>query len=177
MIIAIIPARGGSKRIPRKNIRPFAGKPMIVHSIDTARASGLFDRIKRPESCVHRRHRIAAIYDRQLADLPLILPYQDPGAYSTFHLYVVRVDPQQTTLKRRVLFGRLRSAGIGVSVQYIPVYTQSYYRNLGFRPGHLAVSERYSANAVNLRLYPTMTEAKQDTVITALKGAVEESDA
>lgn len=43
MRYAIIPARGGSKRIPRKNIRPFAGKPMICHSIDTARASGLFD--------------------------------------------------------------------------------------------------------------------------------------
>lgn len=45
MRYAIIPARGGSKRIPRKNIRPFAGKPMICHSIDTARASGLFDAV------------------------------------------------------------------------------------------------------------------------------------
>jgi len=43
--VAIIPARGGSKRVPRKNIRPFSGKPMIVHSIDAARESGLFDRI------------------------------------------------------------------------------------------------------------------------------------
>ena len=39
----IIPARGGSKRIPGKNIRMFAGKPMIVHSIDAAKSSGLFD--------------------------------------------------------------------------------------------------------------------------------------
>lgn len=45
MNVAVIPARGGSKRIPRKNVRPFGGKAMIVHSIDTARASGLFDRI------------------------------------------------------------------------------------------------------------------------------------
>lgn len=43
--ICIIPARGGSKRIPRKNIRPFAGKPMIAHSITTAKESGVFDRI------------------------------------------------------------------------------------------------------------------------------------
>jgi N-acylneuraminate cytidylyltransferase len=43
--VAIIPARGGSKRIPRKNIRPFAGKPMIAHSIDCAVRSGVFDRI------------------------------------------------------------------------------------------------------------------------------------
>lgn len=41
--IAIIPARGGSKRIPRKNIRPFCGKPMIARSIEAALESGVFD--------------------------------------------------------------------------------------------------------------------------------------
>ncbi|EJN00882.1 pseudaminic acid cytidylyltransferase [Herbaspirillum sp. YR522] len=45
MKCAVIPARGGSKRIPRKNILPFAGLPMIVHSIHAAQASGLFERI------------------------------------------------------------------------------------------------------------------------------------
>lgn len=45
MKVAVIPARGGSKRIPRKNIRPFCGKPMIAWSIKAARASGCFDRI------------------------------------------------------------------------------------------------------------------------------------
>ncbi len=43
--IAIIPARGGSKRIPRKNIKPFAGKPAIARAIDCASASNLFSRI------------------------------------------------------------------------------------------------------------------------------------
>jgi N-acylneuraminate cytidylyltransferase len=43
--VAVIPARGGSKRIPRKNIRPFLGKPMIAHSIEVAKASRAFDRI------------------------------------------------------------------------------------------------------------------------------------
>lgn len=45
MQIALIPARGGSKRIPRKNIRPFAGRPMIGWPIAAARASGLFDHV------------------------------------------------------------------------------------------------------------------------------------
>lgn len=45
MRVAIIPARGGSKRIPRKNIKEFAGIPIIVHSIKAAHDSGLFDRI------------------------------------------------------------------------------------------------------------------------------------
>ena len=45
MIVAVIPARGGSKRIPRKNIQPFAGKPIIAYSIAAARECALFDRI------------------------------------------------------------------------------------------------------------------------------------
>lgn len=45
MKIAIIPARGGSKRIPRKNIKVFHGKPMIAYSIAVAKQSGLFDKI------------------------------------------------------------------------------------------------------------------------------------
>lgn len=45
MIVAVIPARGGSKRIPKKNIRPFCGKPIIQYSIDAAMASGVFDRV------------------------------------------------------------------------------------------------------------------------------------
>jgi pseudaminic acid cytidylyltransferase len=45
LIIAVIPARGGSKRIPRKNIRPFCGKPIIAYSIEAAKKCGLFDRV------------------------------------------------------------------------------------------------------------------------------------
>lgn len=45
MKVAVIPARGGSKRIPRKNIKDFCGKPMIVWSIETAKSSKLFDHI------------------------------------------------------------------------------------------------------------------------------------
>jgi pseudaminic acid cytidylyltransferase len=45
MKIAVIPARGGSKRIPRKNIKPFRGKPMIAWSIEAAKRSRLFDRV------------------------------------------------------------------------------------------------------------------------------------
>ncbi len=45
MRVAIIPARGGSKRIPRKNLKPFCGKPIIAYSIEAALQSGVFDRV------------------------------------------------------------------------------------------------------------------------------------
>ncbi len=45
MRLAVIPARGGSKRIPRKNVRDFCGKPIIAWSIEAATAAGCFDRV------------------------------------------------------------------------------------------------------------------------------------
>ncbi len=57
MKLAIIPARGGSKRIPRKNIKEFCGKPMIAYSIEAALESGLFDRV------------IVSTDDKEIADV------------------------------------------------------------------------------------------------------------
>ena len=44
-ILAVIPARGGSKRLPRKNILPIAGKPLIAWTIESAVDSGIFDKV------------------------------------------------------------------------------------------------------------------------------------
>ena len=44
-VLAVIPARGGSKRIPGKNVKPFLGHPIMKYSIDAARAAGLFDEV------------------------------------------------------------------------------------------------------------------------------------
>lgn len=59
MRVAVIPARGGSKRIPRKNVKPFCGRPMIAWSIEAARESGCFDRI------------LVSTDDREIAELAL----------------------------------------------------------------------------------------------------------
>ena len=56
MTIAIIPARGGSKRIPRKNIRPFCGQPMIRYAIQAALAAG--DSLKDPAAYVQRLNKL-----------------------------------------------------------------------------------------------------------------------
>lgn len=66
MRVAIIPARGGSKRIQRKNIKPFAGKPIIAYSIEAARECGLFDRI------------IVSTDDEEIADTALSLGAEIP---------------------------------------------------------------------------------------------------
>ena len=68
--IAIIPARGGSKRIPRKNIKEFYGKPLIAYSIQAALESKLFDKI----IVTTDDEEIANIAKKYGADVPFIRP-------------------------------------------------------------------------------------------------------
>lgn len=70
MNLAVIPARGGSKRIPRKNVRLFGGKPMIAWSIEAARASGCFDRIVVSTDDAE----IAEVAQRFGAEVPFVRP-------------------------------------------------------------------------------------------------------
>lgn len=70
MNVAIIPARGGSKRIPRKNIKNFCGKPIIAYSILAAKKSGLFDRIIVSTD----DEEIAEIAEYWGADIPFLRP-------------------------------------------------------------------------------------------------------
>lgn len=68
--IAIIPARGGSKRIPRKNIKTFHGKPLIAYSIEVAIASSLFDKV----IVTTDDEEIASIAKQCGAEVPFIRP-------------------------------------------------------------------------------------------------------
>jgi pseudaminic acid cytidylyltransferase len=70
MRIAIIPARGGSKRIPKKNIKDFFGKPMIVWSIEAAKSSSCFDRIIVSTD----DEEIASVAKKYGAEAPFIRP-------------------------------------------------------------------------------------------------------
>lgn len=70
MRLAVIPARGGSKRIPRKNIKEFCGKPIIAYSIEAAKQSGLFDKIVVSTDDME----IAEIAKSYGADVPFMRP-------------------------------------------------------------------------------------------------------
>lgn len=68
--LAIIPARGGSKRIPSKNIRDFCGQPIIAYPITVAKSSGIFDRVIVSTDSIE----IGKISERYGADVPFIRP-------------------------------------------------------------------------------------------------------
>lgn len=70
MRIAVIPARGGSKRIPRKNIKQFCGRPMIAWSVDAAQRSGCFEHIIVSTDDAE----VAEVARQQGADVPFMRP-------------------------------------------------------------------------------------------------------
>jgi len=122
------------------------------------------------------RERLADRYDHLLAGLPLRLPVRVPGpgagARSSWHLYVVEIVPGTGVAERVTVFARLREAGIGVNVHYMPIPLQPYYRALGFRPGQFPAAEAYAAQALSIPIYPALTDAMQDRVADALAKAL-----
>ena len=138
---------------------------------DLQAALGL-SQLSRLDAYVERRHEIAQAYDRQLAGLPLTLPWQHPDSYSGLHLYVVRLRLDQVRLTHRAVFEALRARGLGVNLHYIPVHTQPYYQRLGFRVGQYPEAERYYAEAISLPMYATLTDAQQQEVVRVLREVI-----
>ncbi|SQD80154.1 UDP-4-amino-4,6-dideoxy-N-acetyl-beta-L-altrosamine transaminase [Moritella yayanosii] len=121
---------------------------------------------------VSERQRLALRYNQLLADLPLTLPKQLKQTNSAWHLYVVGLQLDNTTLSQQQVFKQLRELGIGVNVHYIPVHTQPYYQAMGFVVGDFPAAEHYYQQALSLPLFHGMTHTQQDEVVTALRIAL-----
>jgi UDP-4-amino-4,6-dideoxy-N-acetyl-beta-L-altrosamine transaminase len=128
--------------------------------------------LRKLDAYVIRRNALAQRYDAALAGLPVDLPTVDPENISAFHLYVVRVRLAEVSKSHREIFDKLRGAGIGVNLHYMPVHLQPYYRSLGFGAGHCPEGEAHGETAITLPLYATLPEDDQDRVVIALKEAL-----
>lgn len=125
----------------------------------------------RLDAYVERRNAIADRYDEAFADLPLTTPHVDPLCTSAFHLYIIRLQTPDAG-RHRALFERLRDAGIGVNLHYIPVYRQpDFVRQYGEHPG-LPEAEAYYASAISLPMFPTLSEEDQAEVVRVVRREV-----
>jgi perosamine synthetase len=112
-----------------------------------------------------RRAEIVARYDALLADVPgLRLPttraYVDPIR----HLYPVRILGG----RRKEVFTHMRENGIGVQVNYIPVYWHPVFEDLGYRRGMCPNAEAFYAEELSLPIFPDLTERDQDRIVETL---------
>lgn len=120
------------------------------------------------DNFVKKRHQLAKRYDELLKDFPIILPVRNNKNYSGLHLYPIQIKPESGKTRNQV-FDSLREQHIGVNVHYIPVHTQPFYQQMGFKQGDFPHAEAYYAGAISLPLYYDLTDDMQNQVVEALK--------
>ena len=133
---------------------------------DLQSALGL-SQLNRMDGWRARREALADRYDELLANGPFKLPLREEGKTSAWHLYAVELT-DAARIDRAELFSAMREAQIGVNVHYIPIHTQPYYRDLGFRREDFPNSVKYYERALSIPLFPAMSEAHQDRVAATM---------
>lgn len=130
-----------------------------VTDIQCALGTSQMDRL--PEF-LEKRKLIAKRYNEAFADSDMIqTPYQKECCENAWHLYVIRVKNR----KRKEVFEKLRTAGIGVNVHYIPVYQHPYYRAHGYTDTICPNAEEYYKECISLPMYPDLKAEEQEYVI------------
>ena len=124
--------------------------------------------MNRVDEFVSSRHKQAQRYNDRLKDLPIILPFQADTCYSSFHLYVIRLNLDLIEKSHKQVFEELRSKNIGVNLHYIPVHLHPYYQAIGFKSGDFPEAEQYSKEAISIPIFHGLKKNQQDEVIQAI---------
>ncbi|WP_323968565.1 UDP-4-amino-4,6-dideoxy-N-acetyl-beta-L-altrosamine transaminase [Aeromonas veronii] len=132
---------------------------------DIQAALGL-SQLSRLDQFITQRRDLARRYDALLSPLPVQPLQQSNNRQNGYHLYVIQVA------ERDQVFARLRAAGIGVNVHYIPIPAQPYYRGLGHDPVAYPGAQAYYQGAISLPLFPALTLSEQQQVVDALEQAL-----
>lgn len=117
---------------------------------------------------ITRRHKIADTYFRELKDLPIILPYQEKDTYSSFHLFIIRLDVKKINKTHKNVFKSLRNNGINVNLHYIPIFLHPFH-NKNVNKLEFSESIKYYNSAISLPMYPSLKNKEIKEVINCLK--------
>jgi UDP-4-amino-4,6-dideoxy-N-acetyl-beta-L-altrosamine transaminase len=129
----------------------------------------------RLDEFIVKRHILQERYDQLLKELPITIPYQSNLSYSALHLYPIQIDLRKIKIDREQVFNALREGGIGVNIHYVPVHTQPYYLEMGFKVGSFPVAESYYSQAISLSLFSQLSFDDQDKIISTLKTLLKRS--
>ena len=128
---------------------------------------------KKLDSFINRRCELVKNYDLAFSKMKSCRPAQTTGRdQSGHHLYILRIDFKQIALTRGQVMKKLREYGIGSQVHYIPVPSQPYYRQLGFRPEDYPKAQMYYEQALSIPLFFDLSDDQQNQVIQAIKEVV-----
>lgn len=147
--------------------------PGFKYNMTDIAASMGVHQLKKANLFQEKRAHIAALYDKNLAGLPIILPPHAAGQdVHSWHLYVIQLD-SSVKVTRDSFIERMFSQGIGCSVHYIPLHLHPYWRDrYGLAPEMFPASQRIYERTLSLPLYTRMTDADVQRVVSAVKEAL-----
>lgn len=129
--------------------------------------------LNRIETFISRRKQIVAAYNAAFRKISQVrIPEQHPDTESSWHLYILRLNTDQLSTGRRVIFEALRAQNIGVNVHYLPVYRHPYYETLGYQKGLCPEAEKHYEQIITLPLFPKMTDQDVADVIETVKRTI-----
>lgn len=135
---------------------------------DLQAALGL-SQLSRLDEFIVKRHQISKIYDDAFNKLPIKSPWQHPDAYSSFHLYPIRINQIECGKTQKQVYNSFHEAGINVNLHYIPVYRHPFYEAMGFKAGYCPESESYHKEAISLPIFTDLSISQQQYVIHTLE--------
>jgi perosamine synthetase len=132
--------------------------------------------LKKLPEWLERRAQIAGRYQSAFADSERIRPLAvSPDVEHAWHLYVVRLNQSITRCQRDAVFQRLREAGVGVNVHYVPVHLHPFYQErFGYGPGLCPVAEEAFKGILSLPMFAALPERELDATICAVLSATSE---
>ena len=114
--------------------------------------------LKRVDEFVLKRNEIAKKYNKLLKGTNVTVPLVSDDCYSSFHLYVIRLNKKGINITQKELYKRLTESGIQVNLHYIPVHRQPFYESLGFKEGYCPEAEKYHKDALTIPLHPLLSD-------------------
>ena len=130
--------------------------------------------IQRLNDYIARRHVIADRYHKELAALPITIPFQAEFSRSAYHLYIIRLNLDVIAPLTHVqVFNAMREQGILVNLHYIPVHTQPFYQAMGFKWGDFPNAEAYYRSAISIPMFPSLSDKQQSKIINCLNDILE----
>ena len=125
--------------------------------------------LKKIDKFLLKRYEIALLYEESFFSLPIETQLVNDNFKSSYHLYVIRIDIQNTKISQRKIYKNLINHGVGVNLHYIPIYLQPFYKDMGFQRGYCPEAEKYFQEAISLPIYPKLSKFDQKKVIKILK--------
>jgi dTDP-4-amino-4,6-dideoxygalactose transaminase len=134
--------------------------------LDALQAAVLLAKLPHLAGWSEARRANARFYDAAFADVPeLTTPFVEPDAESIYNQYTLRCE------RRDELQAHLKARAIGSAVYYpLPLHLQPCFAYLGYQPGSCPEAERAAGEVLSLPVYPELTAAQRDEVVTTVRG-------